>query len=66
LAFALVLLALIATIFSEEGAPLYEATTIPGVIAMVAWLFLTPIFGILAWVHRGKKIQEPTRDMLLK
>jgi hypothetical protein len=62
----MVCLALVIGIFSEEGAPLYEAATIPGAIALAGWIFLTPIFGILAWLHRGKKIQEPMRDMLVK
>lgn len=36
-----------------------------GVLTLV-WMFLMPVLGGLALRHRGKKIEAPQRDMLMK
>ena len=64
LAFAILMLVFVVEIFSKEGEPFYEAMSIPGGILILGWLTLTPIFGILAWVHRGRKLRKPPPNML--
>ena len=62
----ILLVALVAVIFSEKGQPLYEALGVVDAIAVLLWFLLTPIFGGMALKHRGKKIETFRPDVLAK